>query len=760
MKTKHTFFILAVFCSIFYESVAQTDTAYINKVLGLSDSLTSEKQYKAAFAQIREAETQLRAGGDTTSALFGKAILKKGIWLYKQEDYEGAFKVLRHSIDIHNALPQPKVINTAGAHQAIANVCFEIGELQLGLNHLDTALAIVIFVRKTEKHLGVASIYNNQAAYYIAMTRYKEALACHQKALAIRKSFSQAPAYNDAVASSFYGIGTLYHRMGENRKALIYLDSSLTIRNNLERKDYDKIHNVLNAKGACYFALGMLDSSILLHKQVLTFRQKTESALSDLANIYQNIANDYQEFGMLDSAIHYHQGALALRNKLFKDKKNTAIADCYHNLGICYESLGQFDFALGYFRQALDIWEPLPDKTALCLVHRKIGEVLFKQNKPEEGLEHLEQGIKTLLEMEHPDTSLLFGVMGTKGDALIKVGRLNDAHQIYTEALEIARHNYGTNTLSEARCLVALGDIERERGNSKEAISLHRLALETNSVKLPGHNERLANNYLSLALDYAASENDVLSSVFFEKALKAIGFETSNIDLKAVVSIETALECLDQKGAYHFKNYTKSGLLTELREANNTYQDYSKVLTGLLYETNQAEALSGIIDRAKPAMEAAMSIAAALSQKTADQAHLETCFQWMELSQNLTLLRSIRRSNIDFSKHVDPAMLQQEKETFQKIHRLRYKRDSLIQNNATYNEARINQINTQIFEQQIALEHVLQQIRTSYPEYARITQRVDPVSLRAVQEKELQSNQALIVFEYAATQNRLFILYA
>lgn len=125
---------------------------------------------------------------------------------------------------------------------------------------------------------------------------------------------------------------------------------------------------VLMGMASTAFANGAFEQSLIQNSKALTIMRKYPDAPpSDIAQLYNNIGQAYDELGDTDLALQHKHLALELYKRTYGTEHST-YAMALGNIGLSYEAAGQYDKALDYLRQALEIRIRLQGKS-----HKETG---------------------------------------------------------------------------------------------------------------------------------------------------------------------------------------------------------------------------------------------------------------------------------------------------------------------------------------------------------------------------------------------------
>src|ERR1044071_9556051 len=135
--------------------------------------------------------------------------------------------------------------------------------------------------------------------------------------------------YTEGIASVYTNMGTVMHRVGNEKKAIEYYNKSITA-----------------------------------HGDRVTDKQ--------LATLYSNIANAYSGMKQDSIALTYLWKSLSIHLRL---KNKGGLRSAYGNLGRVHGQLGNTDSAMYYFKAGLAVARELKDKSNISTGMRNMGGV-------------------------------------------------------------------------------------------------------------------------------------------------------------------------------------------------------------------------------------------------------------------------------------------------------------------------------------------------------------------------------------------------
>ncbi len=163
-------------------------------------------------------------------------------------------------------------------------------------------------------------------------------------------------------------------------------------------------------------------------------------------------------------------------------------AACRFNVGALLYHRGDVDGARAAFDEARSYFEPRGDAVALRLVYSNLAASETYLGRPERAVELLEQALA--LPADERDTRQRYRIAALMnlGQALVLLGRLDEAERRYREAETLARAADLTDRLSTA--LQNLADLRVQQGRAEEATPLLGESVEL--ARRSADRERLA----------------------------------------------------------------------------------------------------------------------------------------------------------------------------------------------------------------------------------------------------------------------------
>lgn len=269
---------------------------------------------------------------------------------------------------------------------------------------------------------GDPTVHNILGVINARIGHAEEALACYDRALAIKPDFAEV--HNNR--------GNLLNRLGQNAEAVASYRKALQI-----KPEYAEAHNNL---GVALYDAGEIDQATTSYREALRVRPS-------YAEAQNNLGNALADLGQPEVAVASFNAALQLNPRYFQ---------AYYNRGNVLRSMGRHDEAVASFNSAIQL---RPDYAE---AFNSLGNTLNEQGKHRQAIENLTRAIQLRPDYSEAHCNL--------GNALSDLGRPDEALPSYRTALQIKPG------FAEAYC--SLGNALNDLGMQEEAIGCYYHALE------------------------------------------------------------------------------------------------------------------------------------------------------------------------------------------------------------------------------------------------------------------------------------------
>jgi CHAT domain-containing protein/Flp pilus assembly protein TadD len=334
-----------------------------------------------------------------------------------------------------------------------------VGEYRLGSTVRETATASDNEEIKAERLVqeGLAS-RNKRSAEGL-----RTAIAKWEEALPLWKKLGEK--YWEGYLCTF--LGRVYDDLGENQKALDYLNQALPLTRLVgdkrgEAATLNNISKIYSDSGEKRKALEVANQALPLLREIGDKRGE--------AIILTGIGKEHDDLGEKQEALGFYNQALPLR-RLVGDKGGEAAT--LHNMGTTYASLGEDRKALGYLNQARQLFRSVNDKRGEAATLNNSGSIHDELGEKREALEYLNQALSIcrLIGDKGGEAATLNNIGGVHSHS----GEKREALGFYNQALQLNR--LIGDIRGEAATLNSIGLAYSALGERQEALRFYNQAL-------------------------------------------------------------------------------------------------------------------------------------------------------------------------------------------------------------------------------------------------------------------------------------------
>ncbi len=226
------------------------------------------------------------------------------------------------------------------------------------------------------------------------------------------------------------------------------------------------VASVANNTGGIYLEQGLLDMALERILYALRLKEK-HGDISSTACPYLNIGNIYRRLANYRQALVCYRQALSVWQKA-EDEAN--IAGCYTNMGLVHAKVNALGRAMKYHQKALSIREEMGDLRGQAIALGNIAGVQQMQGESKKALTSYRRSLE--IQQRIGDSVDTARSMAYTGQLLTEMGRLEEAEQELTAALELSRE-LGTKDL-EANCHDSLSSLYEIKGDLRSALNSSR----------------------------------------------------------------------------------------------------------------------------------------------------------------------------------------------------------------------------------------------------------------------------------------------
>jgi tetratricopeptide (TPR) repeat protein len=263
-------------------------------------------------------------------------------------------------------------------------------------------------------------------------------------------------------------LGLLHWDLGEFEQAQAYFHEGEKIAEDMGDRQLQGA--ILNNLSLVHDELGDYYVSLEQYQRVLDLYQGADFPRGE-GDTLGNIGGVYLLLGRFREALDHYQRALAISEQL---QSTISMSQDHGNIALCYLGLGQIDTALGHLDQAIALAGQAGMQQDQAFWLRSRGNAQVLRSRYDLGLEdhHAALAIYTALEGKTERIEALHDM----GRVYLLLGDSMSAESHYRQAMELAREIGLARGITGN--LLALGDLQRRRGEFETATALYAEAVQ------------------------------------------------------------------------------------------------------------------------------------------------------------------------------------------------------------------------------------------------------------------------------------------
>jgi tetratricopeptide (TPR) repeat protein len=244
-------------------------------------------------------------------------------------------------------------------------------------------------------------------------------------------------------------------------------------------------------------------------------------------NLLGMVAFDLSKY---DAAVAHYEAVLAIKKNLLGDS-HVDVASVLVNLSSVFEALRRLDEALTMCTSALEIYSKTPgnNQSFIANCHHIMGNILGKQGKHDEAMEHFSVGLAITLETEG-ETANAGKMLSNIGSVLLRQNKLDEAMAKHVSAMRIFEKAKVDTAV--AACHHSIGDVLKKQDKLDAALEHARKSLTIYRSKLSHEHADCADSHVLIgdvlrrsgkfaeALDEFENALRIRKNVFGEMTLK------------------------------------------------------------------------------------------------------------------------------------------------------------------------------------------------------------------------------------------------
>jgi len=378
-------------------------------------------------------------------------LMQQGNQAYQSGQLEAAVKFWQQA---HTGYEKHQ--NRAGEAIALAN----LGAVYVALERYRDAIAaleaFLPLAYSWGNRQGEAQALGNLGIAYKELGNYDQALQSHRQAGKLMRSLGDRAGLGQVLVN----LGNVFEALGDYENATIAYQQSLNLAQ--QRGDRAGEGVAQGNLGGVYANLGQHEKAIVAQTNSLALAKATgnregqASTLINLGSVY-HVRSDYKR------AIGYYNEGLAIAQQINSRKRT---AEALGSLGLAYEDLKDFPKAINYYEQSVAIAQQLNDAQLEGLTLNNLGHALFGAGRLADAEQRLRSAIQ-LLDALRPGLNDTYkaSIFDTQIYTYNLLQQILLAAQKPEAALEITEHG-------RARAFVELLAQRLPRGGSEVARSV------------------------------------------------------------------------------------------------------------------------------------------------------------------------------------------------------------------------------------------------------------------------------------------------
>lgn len=323
-----------------------------------------------------------------------------------------------------------------------SSACNMCGEWKKALLYFTQSADIASMIG--DKKLQIKSIYES-GLILEEQNRFDEAMDCFMKCLDI----SRRADYPLGIGIGFRGIGRIYWRKSEHKKAILNFKKCLEIAEKHGNQDLIASANI--DMGNVYDDMYETKKAIKCYNKSLDILKKNKNTY-EIARTYLNLAITYKHIDEFEKAIEYITKELALAKNLYDV---TLIGYGYAEISYCYAKIAEFDKARKYAEKAEEIALKIDSENLMFELYKTYGLISKDEKRWDDAINYFKKSIEIASKLKAlyilPDSHFELGILYKEiGDDKNAKKHVNIAIQHYRK-LDLEKAEFVKEKLAKCR---------------------------------------------------------------------------------------------------------------------------------------------------------------------------------------------------------------------------------------------------------------------------------------------------------------------
>ncbi|XP_022792247.1 uncharacterized protein LOC111331406 [Stylophora pistillata] len=266
------------------------------------------------------------------------------------EQLEKALEILKMTYgEDHPRVPE--------TYNRLGFVYSEIGKYKEAKDLLEKAVHILA-KNYGEEHVYVADTCCLLAKANTHNEEYETAKELYVRALKVQMKIRGEDL---SVAHSYFGLGGVFHSIGQNEKAKEQYEKGLVIQRTIFNEENAIIARTYSSLGEIYRGMEELSQATHHHNKALNILKNTfGEGHRDVAACYTRLGHCFLSIQQYNEAKENYEKALMIPKKIFGEEHRD-VATGYYNLANMYEEIGEYKEAIELYKNSLAIRRKIDD---------------------------------------------------------------------------------------------------------------------------------------------------------------------------------------------------------------------------------------------------------------------------------------------------------------------------------------------------------------------------------------------------------------